>query len=270
MVEFNIRETGNALLETLDSELGTKNACRLTVDVLIPERLFGDKPGLCNSILAICKYMDRNIARVIVDIELLRVRQYPESVQLNIAVSGARAMRRSTEPVVVLAKDDVERFVNSLPYLTTYGNADASAQFSFRMTFQLRDRSGSLSRVKNKLVLLAEDNDVSALVFMAFLEEWGWDVKRVSTGQMAIEQARNSKFDIMFIDIHMPGMSGIEAIQHIREFDKHVPIIALATSAMKSTFVIAREAGANRVITKPIDSIELHKILVHYFSFPDR
>ena len=88
MVEFNIKETGNDLLRILEKVLGSRNTYQLTIDVLIPEILKGDKRGLCNSVVLICQYLNRNVISLLVDIELLKGGQSGSSVKLNIDVKG--------------------------------------------------------------------------------------------------------------------------------------------------------------------------------------
>jgi CheY-like chemotaxis protein len=265
MVEFNIKEAGNELLKTLEDELLAKKSCRLTIDVLIPENLFGDKNGLCNSIILISKFLDRNIAQLIIDIELLLLAKHQESILLNIEVKGSNSALKISGSRV-LKQAGVEKLLMSLPYPTSYVKKDLRVHFNFKMTFQyLRDRRDSADLFNDRSILLAEDNDISALIFITFLEEWGCIVTRVKNGQLAIDEAKKKPFDLILVDIHMRGISGNESIQKIREFDPHVPVIGI-TTASTIHGEAAMNAGANNIITKPVDADKLRKILRQYLA----
>ena len=77
------------------------------------------------------------------------------------------------------------------------------------------------------------------------------------------ELAKNNKFDIILMDLRMPGMSGLEAARLIRGFDSplyaQVPIMALTADVVKDTLQECLDSGMQRVLTKPIDLDELHR-----------
>jgi CheY-like chemotaxis protein len=267
MVEFNVREIGNEMVKILEKELGPRTLFRVTIDVVIPENLRGDKDGLCNSIIEICRCLNAKIARLVVDIEMLRADQFSEFIAVSIDIKASNSDYSTLDPVVALGHDAIGRLLAGLPYATSYAKSDISARFNFQMTFQysgVRKSNGNL--FGEKQILLAEDSEISSLVFMAFVEELGCSVICVSNGQQAISEVRRNRFDIIFIDVHMPGLSGMATIQKIRELDRRVPIVAVVTSSMKRASLAARQAGADSVITKPVDRHELQKALVHYFG----
>src|SRR5688500_8113521 len=116
MVEFNIKETGNDLLRILEKELGSRKTCQLTVDVLIPEILKGDKRGLCNSIVLICQYLNRNALSLLVDIELLRGEQSGSSVKVNIDVKGLSPGGGLIQSLNTFREAEIEALQARLPY----------------------------------------------------------------------------------------------------------------------------------------------------------
>jgi CheY-like chemotaxis protein len=73
----------------------------------------------------------------------------------------------------------------------------------------------------------------------------------VDNGVDAIKQAKQQDFDIILMDIHMPGISGIEATKKIREFNKSVPIIALTAITIEENLEEFYKAGFNDFIPKP-------------------
>jgi CheY-like chemotaxis protein len=117
----------------------------------------------------------------------------------------------------------------------------------------------------NKSILLAEDNDLNALVFVSFIEEWGCQITKAANGLEAVATAGSADFDLILMDIHMPEMSGNEAIWRIRQFNKNIPIIALTASSLKRDITSSLEAGANDFLLKPVSSHQLKKMLVKYF-----
>jgi len=75
-------------------------------------------------------------------------------------------------------------------------------------------------------------------------------------GMDAIELIKENDFDVILMDIHMPGISGIEATQKIREFDKHLPIIALTAVTIDENLDDFYRAGFNEIIPKPFKTEE--------------
>jgi CheY-like chemotaxis protein len=265
MVEFNIKETGNDLLRILEKALGSRNICQLTVDVLIPEILKGDKRGLCNSIVLICQYMNRNVSGLLVDIELLKGGQSGSSINLSIDVKGLSPGGGLNQSLDTFSETEIEILQARLPYKTVFHRSESYVCFSFSMIFQCTETGKhSFYPFENKRVLLVEDDDVSALVFISFLEEWGCIVEKVSNGILGVQAAKATLYDIILMDIYMPEMSGHEAIKKIREFDQNVPIVALTSSPTEKNIFNAFEAGANDIIAKPVSNAELQRILTRY------
>ena len=83
-------------------------------------------------------------------------------------------------------------------------------------------------------------------------------VWEASTGQEAVELAKENHADIILMDIRMPVMDGLEATRKIREFNSTIPILAVTAFAFESDKEKAREAGCSGFITKPI-SVSLLK-----------
>jgi CheY-like chemotaxis protein len=75
-------------------------------------------------------------------------------------------------------------------------------------------------------------------------------------GMDAIKIVKENHFDVILMDIHMPGISGIEATQKIREFDKNLPIIALTAVTIDENLDDFYRAGFNEIIPKPFKTEE--------------
>ncbi|WP_378174589.1 ATP-binding protein [Aquimarina sp. SS2-1] len=86
------------------------------------------------------------------------------------------------------------------------------------------------SQLSGKIAILAEDNEVNALVMGQLLKKWGIHIKRVKNGQDAVKIAKEGKVDFILMDIHMPGMNGFDAAKLIRGSaldNQQTPIYAL-------------------------------------------
>jgi len=70
-------------------------------------------------------------------------------------------------------------------------------------------------------------------------------------GMDAIKMVKENDFDVILMDIHMPGISGIEATQKIREFNKQIPILALTAVTIDENLDDFYRAGFNEIIPKP-------------------
>jgi CheY-like chemotaxis protein len=115
-------------------------------------------------------------------------------------------------------------------------------------------------------VLLAEDNQINALLATALLTKAGHDIDVVANGGDAVERALSGKYDLVFMDIHMPGMDGFEATRRIRAQaakagQPHLPIVALTANAMADDKRQCLEAGMDDFLTKPIEIDALKSLL---------
>lgn len=115
-------------------------------------------------------------------------------------------------------------------------------------------------------VLLAEDNPVNALLARELLRRRGHEVEHVSTGTDAVQACAQRRFDIVIMDLHMPGLDGIEATRQIRAAElengtPQVPIFALTADALETGRKACQEAGMNGFLTKPVDPAALEAVL---------
>jgi signal transduction histidine kinase/CheY-like chemotaxis protein len=106
-------------------------------------------------------------------------------------------------------------------------------------------------------VLLAEDNEISALLARAVIESLGHAVTDVRDGNAAVAAAMTGRYDAVFLDLHMPGCDGLAAAAHIRAHEQAtarppVPIIALTADALPETRRAALAAGIDSLLEKPV------------------
>lgn len=106
-------------------------------------------------------------------------------------------------------------------------------------------------------ILLAEDNDTNRQVAEGMLGRMGAEVVSAANGEEAVNLLKNSRFDLVFMDIQMPLMDGIEATEVIRKYEREhavleTPIIAMTAHARESDKERCIAAGMNDHISKPI------------------
>ncbi len=109
-------------------------------------------------------------------------------------------------------------------------------------------------------VLIAEDNAVNQKVTAKILESSDHVPFIVSTGDEALDAVEEQEFDVLILDVNMPGISGIDVIKLYRMGrlgEAHVPIIALSADATPETRAACIEAGADTYLTKPIEARKL-------------
>ncbi len=105
-------------------------------------------------------------------------------------------------------------------------------------------------------ILLAEDSKVNQLVMTYFLESAGHRVQAVETGRQALDALRRERFDLVFMDVQMPVMDGLEATRLIRQgggLPADVPIVALTAYAMEGDRERFLAAGMDDYLSKPVE-----------------
>jgi CheY-like chemotaxis protein len=116
-------------------------------------------------------------------------------------------------------------------------------------------------------VLLVEDTPILQVVHTKMLERLGLHVELAETGEEALKKMNKSTYKLIFMDVGLPGMSGIEAAAEIRRLPsekKHTPIIALTGFADQKTKQACLDAGINLVANKPIKQKKLSKLVSYY------
>jgi CheY-like chemotaxis protein len=117
--------------------------------------------------------------------------------------------------------------------------------------------------VNHTKVLVVEDNLINQDLFQEIIELWGFKVDTANNGKIAIEKIKEKNYDVVLMDIQMPGMDGYETTKYLRTIlKKEMHIIAMTAHAFKGEEEKCFEVGMNEYISKPFDPAELHsKIL---------
>ncbi|MGE8428238.1 MAG: response regulator [Sphingobacterium sp.] len=147
--------------------------------------------------------------------------------------------------------------------------------FSFECTFdKIKDKPveketqvlyTELPKFNFPMILIAEDNELNSFMLANILKSWNCDITLATNGLIALEEINKKKIDLVFMDAHMPLMSGFEAIKEIRRNTNpiiaNMPIISISASVLQAEQQEALDAGANEVVGKPFDPIKLYKTI---------
>ena len=123
--------------------------------------------------------------------------------------------------------------------------------------------------VKNKIVLVVDDNKINLKVAERLLQTYGVDVECVESGFICIDNLKSGKkYDLILMDDMMPKMSGVETLQKIKveipEFD--IPVIALTANALTGMREKYLADGFNDYLAKPINKDELNRVINEYLN----
>ena len=110
-------------------------------------------------------------------------------------------------------------------------------------------------------ILIVEDNKINQMITKKILTKMKLNCEVVENGEDAVEKVKANKYDVVLMDIHMPGISGIEATKIIRTFNKDLTIFALTAVTIEDKMVEFDEAGFTDIISKPFKQEDFEKKL---------
>lgn len=176
-----------------------------------------------------------------------------------------------------IAKQLVELMGGSMSFTSALGRGTT---FTICLPFEkcksseipqaVRVDAGDSDVLQGLRVLLVEDNDLNAEIAQFTLDRAGAVVTHVKDGESAVETFAASalhEYDVVLMDIMMPGIDGLEATRQIRALDREdaatTPIIAVSANAFADDRRLSREAGMNAHLSKPVSSQDLVEALAH-------
>ena len=126
-----------------------------------------------------------------------------------------------------------------------------------------------MSSVEHRDILLIEDNPANIMVAKEFLNSFAYNYIVAMNGLEGIDQFKQFRFDLILMDIQMPGLSGIETAHHLRDLEKEsgakaTPIVAMTASYATSDLDKWMAAGIEDVIPKPFNVKYFEKMLSKY------
>ncbi len=117
-------------------------------------------------------------------------------------------------------------------------------------------------------ILIVDDNSLNIKIASKLLTVYNFDITSVLSGQECIDTVRkNNNFDLIFMDIMMPSMSGVDAFKQLKTIPNfNTPVIVLTADAVKGARESYLQEGFNDYITKPLDKKLLHQLLCKYLE----
>ena len=121
-------------------------------------------------------------------------------------------------------------------------------------------------------ILLIEDNLLNQKVVIFNLKKFNYDITAITDGKEALEEVKKTRYDLILMDIMLPGLNGYEITEEIRKFEKKnnietpVPIIALTANTYDNDREKCFSAGMNEYLAKPFSSEQLVEVIKKFIS----
>lgn len=209
--------------------------------------------------------------------QLVKEDGFPDLAILDAALPPAQieAMAKRTRTLVVLRPGDrsrIEQFrqMGCAGYLIRPLRAVSIVErvgLTLAGAVQAEPRADQTKPGAAGAVLIADDNAVNALLARSALEAAGFRVDTAGTGAEALERLGENDYSVIFMDIRMPVMDGLEATRRIRRLAGpacETPIIALTADVNPELEDLARAAGVSQLAAKPIDPPRLREIAIRW------
>ncbi len=177
--------------------------------------------------------------------------------QARAALHGLRGLH--TDADMVVSGHKVNPLINALAYASALSN-DTLQVYGAEAS---QAPAGELS-LTGLHILVAEDNRVNRTVAAKILGALGHEVSLAEDGEKALDALRENKFDLVFMDVNMPVLDGIEATQLLRYAEmgnEHTPVIALTADATPEARERCLAAGMDDVVHKPVSKASLDHVI---------
>ena len=198
------------------------------------------------------------------------LRKYSELPQEFVLLTKSYFMRKIDSMSLDILKTLYEPLNNSKirQTLDNYHSENFSAKQAKKINRKLFNAETSKFDAN---VLIAEDNIINQKLIKRTLEDLGLTVTIASNGLEAFQKRKDGNFDLIFMDIQMPFLDGMEATKEILEYEEdynqpHIPILALTANALKGDRERFLEAGLDEYTTKPLVRTEIISLLNHFLA----
>lgn len=290
---FGLKALTSDIITSLSINTAKKgNELLLHYDDAIPEFIMGDKTRLYQILMNLLgnaiKFTDKG--KVSIQLKLVSVTQENVAIYFEVKDSGIgipkdklsyifetftqaktdisrkyggtglglaitrKLLRLCNSEIMV---DSIEGEGTSFSFIMNFGKATGVAEASTELSPAL-DFSG-------KKILVVDDNEINILIAKRILGKFGLFVDAAFTGEEAIEKVSNHTYDLIFMDIKMPGIDGFETTNRIRsmsgDYFTHIPIIALTASTLQNEYSKFKASGMNGHILKPFNPEDIKAII---------
>jgi len=286
---FNLKKRMNDVLIALKKSADDKkNKLQLEFDKNIPDKLVGDPLKLSQVLINLIGNSLKFTQNGEVTVRVQNIEQKTNKVLLHFEIedNGVGISRKKQKSIfetfsqgslqinrkfggtglgLSIVKNLLELMNSKINLESQLGKG---SKFWFNLTLSVSDEfqdennpentvyDVDYAALENKSVLVVEDNKINQMITKKILEKNHMKCMVADNGMDAIKIIKENEFDVILMDIHMPGISGIEATQKIREFNKQLPIIALTAVTVDENLDDFYRAGFNDIIPKPFKTEE--------------
>jgi len=295
-VSFNLRDLVNSILNSFEfTRVQNKNELHIEFDENIPSFLLGDSIRLSQILMNLMgnamKFTERgNIYFTIKQIEKnndhsklsFEIRDdgpgIPESKKKVIfeefsQLDNSNYNYQGTGLGLPIVKRLLKLFDSKIKLDSKEGEGSS---FSFSILFKIDTAKTENIKVEedsiidelsgHKSILIVDDNRINQVVTRRILEKKDFTCEVAGDGTQAITLVKNGNFDLVLMDVNMPGISGLEATKEIRKFNKEIPILALTAVEVEEIREEIQTAGMSGIIIKPYDVQQFYQIVYKNLS----
>ncbi len=113
----------------------------------------------------------------------------------------------------------------------------------------------------NKKSILIVDDDIAHRTMLRILLDWEYQIHEADSGTAAIDKIEDHPVDLIIMDVRMPGISGLEALESIKTLNPKIPVVMMTAYGSSKASDEARKKGAFDFLTKPFDFDELRQTI---------
>ncbi|MFO7721267.1 MAG: response regulator [Gillisia sp.] len=298
---FNLKELMESIVKSFEfTRLQNKNTIHLDVDSNFTYNLTGDPVRLSQILMNLVgnamKFTERGdiwITTKLVEDETDSVKVYfeikdsglgiPENKQEIIfeefsQLKSENYNYQGTGLGLPIVKKLLKLFKSQIHLESVAGEGSV---FSFEIEFEKGELSNSENIIagtigsnsifsetagEGKHILIVDDNRINQIVTQRILEQKSFNCDVSDNGLDSIEKIKNKNYDLVLMDLNMPGITGLEATRQIRKFNKTLPVIALTAVEIEEVRQEIKEAGMNDIIVKPYDNATFFQVIYRNIS----
>lgn len=295
---FNLKTLANDIINSLQVNVKKNgNSLSLVFDPQITGKISGDKNRLYQILMNFLgnaiKFTDNGLVEL--RISLVAENDEASVIRFEVADNGIGIPKDKQGYIFetfTQAKTDISRkyggtglglaitkklldmFNSEITVDSTEGKGTTfTFEIAFSKTAEISAALGigdELSVFIGKKILVVDDNEINILIAKRILSKWGLEIDSAINGYEAIDKIMTERYDLIFMDIKMPGIDGFETTGIIRDINgsyyKQLPIIALTASTLKNDHFKFVECGMNGHVLKPFNPEEIKKLLFGFLS----
>ncbi|QZK89726.1 response regulator [Flavobacterium sp. CHNK8] len=295
-IPFNLKQLLINIKQSLkELAIVNNNDFKLDVDYTIPDFLIGDPTKLSQIILNLInnalKFTKNGVVNVVAKLNNLEDKH--ATLHFEIIDTGIGIPAEKLESVfdsfsqgsievnrkyggTGLGLTIVKKLITILGgEIHLKSTVNKGSTFSFQLKFEIGTKPIDIvstskqnyeSKLINKKILLVEDNKINQMITTKMLFNKKVICEVIDNGEEAIELLKISKFDLILMDVHLPGINGTIATETIRKFDNITPIIALTAISLDENREMLLSFGMNDVITKPFIPEVFYSIIADHLK----